>query len=1017
MSKVKAQMTQVQNKLSHALNTTKHAIQNPRAILADTIRGYLRAQQAGTTTQYVNDLVTRSKEESKKNSNEENLILIPQLIFLNILGYDTTWGDFTVLEVMALDDYSAKHTAYIAAAQMWDSNSDAVLMATNRIYKDLTSNTALYSSAVLSSLSSFLTPTLSQSIFQNVISLMTSAKPYIRQKAITVFYHICLQYPEALKSGFVTLRTQLDDDDKSVVFSVLSVINELCYHNPRNFIPLIPKIFKMIDNTTDNWSLVRIISILTMLCSVEPRLIKKLIAPFTNILETTSSITVLFECVRSIISIPITNTVLLTYTAQRMQSFLEHVDVNLRYLCLTLFIKLMEIQPKLVAQHRELITECLDSTDEPTRMLALDLLSSLANSKTIDSIVAKMYDHFKSSSSTIFKNQIITRVIEICSKNDYALVTDFDWYITILMNFVAGSGITCYDLIADQFLDLALRVPSTRKRLVEEMASLFKYSRFRKENRLLLSASHIIGDYSEDISPFKQILSNNIQQMNERVQSSIISTCFKLYFKCKNEEQKHLLENSLKENIDQIFSNSKYAEVQDISSLIKSLIDLIKEDENNESYEELRAKFVHVDEEEEPEPIEVPDELNEPIDLFDDKEDDLKYIDEKHLEIDELLPKTTSKTSKTKASAKPKVKKLKKKIPRQSTTGERVVILKSHENLLSTNKSTNKNNQNKKATALSDALASVDFSATVAETEARVTNPQKIPFDQSLQEKRKAAIESKVITTNNGTKKVVKRVLRRKKQTQNENENNRNEEQQKEEQIQSKPGSRFVKLYEHFNDDQSKTLITFSALEFYPNLLNPKTLEIELYIENNMNYDIENFNIYQIIQKNEKENYLQTINSLKSKSKVTTKIIIDCENIDITKGNIINLRFTPSNDTIGVIEFPIKVFPSYFLVEGKEEEFENVINNLENVKEIDLKDKMNNNTNELLQIFVNVLRGKLIEKKEENLYYVYAKTTEGINLIAMLNENEKKLTLKSDNESLLGSIFQELQAKVNKMNQ
>ena len=389
----------VQNKISHAITTTKHAIQNPRNVLAETIRGYLRSQATGTTTQYVNDIIARAKEESKKNSNEENIVLIPQLIFLNILGYDTTWADFTVLEVMALDEYSSKHIAYIAAAQMWDVNSDVVLMATNRIYKDLTSNTALYSSAVLSSLSSYLTPTLAQNIFQNVISLMPSAKPFIRQKSIIGFYHICLQYPEALKSGFVTLRTRLDDDDKSVVFSVLSVINELCHHNPRNFIPLIPKIFKMIDNTTDNWSLVRIISILRILCSVEPRLIKKLIAPFTTILETTSSITVLFECVRTIIDIPITNPILLVYATQRMQAFLEHEDNNLRYLCLSLFIKLIQIQPKLVAQNKDLITRCLDSSDEATRLLSLDLLAALANPKTVDGIVGKIFSRASSPSA------------------------------------------------------------------------------------------------------------------------------------------------------------------------------------------------------------------------------------------------------------------------------------------------------------------------------------------------------------------------------------------------------------------------------------------------------------------------------------------------------------------------------------------------------------------------------------------------------------------------------------------
>jgi hypothetical protein len=96
----------------------------------------------------------------------------------------------------------------------------------------------------------------------------------------------------------------------------------------------------MLENAHSNWVLLRIIAILRLLCSAEPRLPKKFVTPFASILETTCSITVLFECVRAIIEIPITNSVLLSSAAQRMQ-FLEHQDVNLRFLYLSLFIKLI----------------------------------------------------------------------------------------------------------------------------------------------------------------------------------------------------------------------------------------------------------------------------------------------------------------------------------------------------------------------------------------------------------------------------------------------------------------------------------------------------------------------------------------------------------------------------------------------------------------------------------------------------------------------------------------------------
>lgn len=745
-----------------------------RKSISDVIRGYINAINSGTTQTYINEVCARIREESRKNSEEENIGIVQQLIFLNLVGCDTTWADFIVLGVMSLDDFSAKRLAYTAAAQMWNTNSDVVLMATNRIQKDLTSNLPLLTSVVLTSLPPYLTDTLALSISQNVISLMTSTRANIRQKAIMTFYHICLKYPDALKMGFATLRKALDSDDISVVFSALSVINELCAHNPSNFIPLIPKIFKMIDVSADNWVLLRIINILRMLCEVEPRLPKKLITPFTNILETTSSVTVLFETVRTIIEVPITNTVLLTYAAQKMQMFLEHQDVNLRYLCLSLFIKLMQIQPKLVAQHKDLITQCLDSEDESTRMMALNLLSALANPKTVDGIVAKMFDHFKESKNITFKNQIVTRVVEICSKSDYALIQDFDWYISVLMDFVNDGGISCFDLIADQFLDLALRVPSTRQRLVSEMSTLFDDSRYKDENRLLLAASHIIGDYSENTEPFEQVLSPVISQMTERVQTSCITTAFKLYLQCEKDEEKNNLETIFNEKAE-IFSSSKFAEVQDMASLAVSIISIMKEDTSNEAFNELRSKLEYVDEEDEPEPIPIPEELNEPVELFSELKNEIatEIIDDSQENIDKIISNTTTNTG--------KVRKIKKRIPRQQqSTGAPVVILKSHEKLLPTSKQTTTSRS-----SLSDALSSIDLSQTVAETEARISKPQHIPFDQSLQLKKKALEEAaaKEKAANKPVKKVIRKrkVVSKKPQPKDDEKNQVNTNPQQEE--------------------------------------------------------------------------------------------------------------------------------------------------------------------------------------------------------------------------------------------
>ena len=682
------------------VDTAKSATKSlTRHNLYDAVRDYISATLNNTTEQFCQDLIQELQESMKTTKDEDKGTIVQQVIFLNLLGYDTTFADFMILEVMSSSNYSLKRICYTAAGFLWNSNSDAVFMATNRVHKDLTTTNPLVTSSVLGSISTWLSEPLAQHIASDIISLMSSARPDVRQKAICAFYQICLKYPDALKAGFPALKARLDDQDPSVLFTVLNVMAEFCKHNPANFVTLIPKFFKMLDQAPNNWCTLKLIYLLRMLCEVEPRLPKKLINPFTNILETTASITVLFECVRTIIEVPITNTILLTYATQRMQNFIEHQDANLRFLCLSLFIKLMEIQPKLVAQHKEIISSCLDSNDEATRLLALDLLASLANKKTIDGIIAKMYSHFKDSLSTSFKDTIVKRVIEVCSKNDYALITDFDWYISVIGDFIQEGGFTCTEIVADQFMDLATRVPSTRPTLVEEMGKILAMRSYRDATKLLLSALYIIAEFSENSEQLSVILTPNVLYCDERVQVSVLTTAFKLYVKCDTPEAFAQAEQLFSEQLD-AFKTGIYAEVQDIAVMILTLVGDLKGIRETEAFQELKSHLTEEYDEDNLPELEVPEELNEPDEDFkcsDDDDDDFL----KETKVDDIVEQTAAEVQKQikKEAKKPKIRVRKQK----NVDREKIVIKTSKKSLLQTAA------QEKKQDALADAFANIDL--------------------------------------------------------------------------------------------------------------------------------------------------------------------------------------------------------------------------------------------------------------------------------------------------------------------
>jgi hypothetical protein len=273
-------------------------------------------------------------------------------------------------------------------------------------------------------------------------------------------------------------------------------------------------------------------------------------------------------------------------------------------------MRILKLNPKLAAQNREIVAECLDAEDESLKMIALELLGSMTNGKNVDKIVAKMFAHYQTAVTIRFRNQIITTIIELCSGEDYKLVSDFDWYISVLLDFINESGFTCYRVIADQFLDLAARVPATRPRLAKEMAVVFeKNCEYKDTWPLLLAAAHIIGEYSPTSIAFDKIIGGPLMECNERVQQAFLTAALEFFLRCQP-KPRHLIEKI------KAFTASTYASVQLDSRAYAALVnELLQDQETCDALTEyVQAQIVAADKDDAP--IEPPEGLNAPNELF-----------------------------------------------------------------------------------------------------------------------------------------------------------------------------------------------------------------------------------------------------------------------------------------------------------------------------------------------------------------------------------------------------------------
>jgi AP-3 complex subunit delta len=119
--------------------------------------------------------------------------------------------------------------------------------------------------------------------------------------------------------------------------------------------------------------------------------------------------------------------------------------VAVKYLGLLAMSKILKTHPKSVQSHKDLILQCLDDKDESIRLRALDLLYGMVTTvnkktrnqikikfvqvskKNLMEIVKKLMIHMDKAEGTSYRDELLSKIIEICSQNNYQHITNFEW--------------------------------------------------------------------------------------------------------------------------------------------------------------------------------------------------------------------------------------------------------------------------------------------------------------------------------------------------------------------------------------------------------------------------------------------------------------------------------------------------------------------------------------------------------------------------------------------------------------
>ncbi|KAI9042206.1 putative AP-3 complex subunit delta [Aspergillus affinis] len=400
--------------------------------LYDLIKG-LRTHK-GTEEDYVQDSLRECKAEIKQQDMDKKATALLKLIYLEMFGYDMSWASFHVLEVMSSTKYLQKRAGYLAAVQSFRPDTEVLMLATNLLKKDLASSNISNMALPLITLPNIITPSLAMSLLPDVLPRLSHSHAVVRKKASVCLYRLALVYPEALKLAWPKLMDRLTDEqeESSVTTAVINVVCELGWRRPHDFLPLAPRFFELLVDGGNNWMAIKIIKL-------------------GGILEDDSGLDGREEiaglCVGKLRGMIVTDS-----------------DPNLKYVALLAYNRIVGSYPDLVSTHQDVIMDCLDDPDISIRLQALELAARMVRSDCLQSVITRLIDQLvdarrmaESGPSNIvpsegpdspssrkapfilpldYRVEVLHRILDICSHNNYAELSDFEWYVEVLVKLV-----------------------------------------------------------------------------------------------------------------------------------------------------------------------------------------------------------------------------------------------------------------------------------------------------------------------------------------------------------------------------------------------------------------------------------------------------------------------------------------------------------------------------------------------------------------------------------------------------
>ena len=406
---------------------------------------------------------------------------------MSLLGYQTEFIHMTCISLLASQNFTQKRLAYLGICMLLDEKSDILLLSSNIIKKDLSSNNKYIVAAALNTIGEIGTPDMCRDTCPEIIKCLNSTNSYIKKKAALALSKVVKSCPELIDTVQQNLNTIFEDKNHGVLLAGLALAEQVFKAEPKTvkkykkyLSPLCKTLKNLISTSyapeydvngiTDPFLQIRILEVLGFFgraSSKENEELEALLNSIPSNTDTTRKNTgnaVLYELVRCIFSYDSSKS-LKSLGGSILGQFLNNKDNNYKYLALNTLNDIAKIDIDTVQKHKNVILEFLKDPDIAIKRRSLDLTYLIVNTENIRQIVTETLDFINSTSNVEFKLELTSKIFYSLEKYSPSL----KWEIDVLLKMLC----LCEDSINEEIIWKIINLILNTKEL--QQYAMFRY--------------------------------------------------------------------------------------------------------------------------------------------------------------------------------------------------------------------------------------------------------------------------------------------------------------------------------------------------------------------------------------------------------------------------------------------------------------------------------------------------------------------------------------------------------------